>query len=212
MLTDPKEIAIIAGARQKNVRDPRRSREHFHRILEDFFAGVPLGGRYLDMGPGQYDFGMLVREEGGHCFGIDNDPAVIALGAYKGFETRQMRIQELVFEGLGQTFDGVFNKFTLNAFWDHETPGAHAALINAIVRHMSPEAWAWIGPWNGVPKQSPLAPHDILRLLGEQRVQFEHHGFTTCILSDDEARHYGIHGSVANNVVFLKNLVWRRKR
>ena len=34
MLSDPREIEIISRARQKNVRDPGRSREHFRRRLE----------------------------------------------------------------------------------------------------------------------------------------------------------------------------------
>jgi hypothetical protein len=208
MLTDPKEIAIIQGAKQKNVRDPNRSREHFHNILKDFFAGVKLTGTYLDMGPGQYDFGMLAREQGGSCHAIDFDPAVIELGTYKGFQAIEMNIQHLPKRPLGRLFDGVFNKFTLNAFWGLDEPGAQGRLIDSIVAHMTPQAWAWIGPWNGVPKSAPMSAAEIARHLDEQRKVFEGHGFTTCSLSGFKARRYGIHGDVANNVVFVKNLVW----
>jgi len=63
MLTDPEEIRIISIARQKNVRDPNRSREHFHHIFKDFFSKSDFNGlRVLDLGPGQYDFGELARE------------------------------------------------------------------------------------------------------------------------------------------------------
>jgi len=209
MLTDPKEIAIIQGAKQKNVRDPNRSREHFHNILKDFFAGVKLSGTYLDMGPGQYDFGMLAREQGGSCHAIDFDPAVVELGNYKGFTAIEMNIQQLPKHPLGRQFDGIFNKFTLNAFWGSDEPGAQGRLIDAIVGHMAPQAWAWIGPWNGVPKSVPLSPADVTRLLDEQRHLFEGHGFTTCPLSVWQARRYGINGDIANNVAFVKNLVWR---
>jgi hypothetical protein len=205
MLTDPKEIEIISGAIQKNVRDPARSREHFHNILADFFQGVRLSGVYLDMGPGQYDFGMMVRQQGGDCHAIDFDPAVVALGVYKGFNARLMRIQALADQPLERTFDGLFNKFTLNAFWE----GSQRSLIRAIAGHMAPDAWAWIGPWNGLPKTSAPSADDALAVLAEQRALFEEHGFGTHILSDHQARRYGIHGAVANNVVFTKNLTWR---
>jgi hypothetical protein len=209
MLTDPKEIEIIQSAKQKNVRDPNRSREHFHAILKDFFQGVALNGTYLDMGPGQYDFGMLAREQGGACHAIDFDPAVIELGRYKGFHATEMNIQHLPRQPLGMQFDGIFNKFTLNAFWGCDEPGTQKQLIDAIAFHMTPDAWAWIGPWNGVPKSAPLSANDIARLLDEQRTLFEGHGFTTCPLSAWQSRRYGIHGDVANNVAFIKKLVWR---
>ena len=57
MLTDPREIAIAARAQQKNIRDPKRSREHFRRIFSEFFRGVPFKGRVLlDLGPGRLPF------------------------------------------------------------------------------------------------------------------------------------------------------------
>ena len=65
MLVDRNEIAIAANAKQKNVRDPRRSREHFFHIFEDFFSGVTLDGRYLDLGPGQFDLAEIIRPQGG---------------------------------------------------------------------------------------------------------------------------------------------------
>ena len=80
MLTDPKEIEIISRARQKNVRDHRRSREHFTRIFADFLADVPMQGqRLVDMGPGQYDFGVLARERGAGTVGLDHDEATQVL-------------------------------------------------------------------------------------------------------------------------------------
>ena len=40
MLTDPTEIEIISAARQKNVRDPLRSRAHFDNIFADFSRAI----------------------------------------------------------------------------------------------------------------------------------------------------------------------------
>lgn len=87
MLTDPAEIEIITRASQANVRDPTRSRRHFEHIFEDFLAAVDLSGhRLLDIGPGQYDFGVMARERGATVVGIDRDPAVLELGRHKGFD------------------------------------------------------------------------------------------------------------------------------
>lgn len=55
MLDNPKEIAIASKSNQTNIRDPRRSRDPFFNILEDFLQGVDLSGRYVDLGPGHLD-------------------------------------------------------------------------------------------------------------------------------------------------------------
>lgn len=209
MLTDPKEIEIIAQAKQKNVRDPNRSRQHFLNILEDFFKGVKLDGRYLDMGPGQYDFGMLAREHGGTCVGLDFDPAVIALGNYKGFDTVELNIQKLPQQPLAEKFDGIFNKFTLNAFWHWDDEAKHRELVDCIVGMMKPGAWAWIAPWNGVPKKAELSAAQIAQALAIQSDAFKGHGFVERPISGLQSRRYGIHGTIANNVIFTKELSWR---
>ena len=62
MLFDKKEIEIISKARQKNVRDPKRSRYHFERIFDDFFQNVSFeNGVYIDLGAGQYDFCEIIK-------------------------------------------------------------------------------------------------------------------------------------------------------
>jgi len=209
MLTDKREIEVIANARQANVRDPKRSREHFFDIIEDFFGGVDLSGNYVDLGPGQYDFGEIVRQNGGDCVGVDFDPAVIELGRLKGFrvvEENLRRLPDVKIEGV--PFDGLFNKFSLNAFWTQDDQG-HRRMIDAVARLVSSDGWAWIGPWNGVPKSADLGPEEISHVLSVQRAHFEEHGFQILELTDRLTRRYGIHGTVANNVVFTKNLIWR---
>ena len=62
MLSDPAEIAIAAGAKQKNIRDPKRLKAHVLRIARDFLRGVNLSGRYIDLGTGQFDFVAIVRD------------------------------------------------------------------------------------------------------------------------------------------------------
>jgi hypothetical protein len=45
MLSDAREIAIAANAKQKNIRDPRCNRQPFFHLLDEFFEGTPLTGR-----------------------------------------------------------------------------------------------------------------------------------------------------------------------
>ena len=209
MLTDPKEIEIISKAKQPNVRNKARSREVFVNIFEDFFEGVRLDGDYVDMGPGQFDFGELIRKQGGSCFGIDNDPAVIELGRYKGFEVAEMNLRSLASKPIDRHFDGVFNKFTFNAFWSWEDERKHRELVQIIPNLMKADAWAWIAPWNGVPKNKEIDDAAIERTLLLQRRYFEDIGFATHALTDAQKRRYGVGGRVANHVVFTKNLRWR---
>ena len=206
MLSDAREIAIAANAKQKNIRDPRRNRQPFFDILDDFFGGKALTGRYVDLGPGQFDFGEIVRERGGACVGVDFDPAVAELGRYKNFEVVEMNIQTVPGHDFGEKFDGVFNKFSLNAFWHWDDDEAHRTFVAAIANLIKPDGWAWIGPWNGVPKKAELDAATIDHVLDLQRELFEKHGFTTVWLTPEGTKRYGIHGQVANNVVFCKNL------
>ncbi len=157
----------------------RRNRQPFFDILEDFFGGKALNGRYVDLGPGQFDFGEIVRERGGTCVGVDFDPAVAELGRYKDFDVVEMNIQTLPGHDFGEKFDGVFNKFSLNAFWHWDDDEAHRAFVAAIANLIHPDGWAWIGPWNGVPKKAELDQAAIDRVLDFQRELFEQHGFTT---------------------------------
>ncbi len=211
MLTDPAEIAIIAKAKQKNVRDPKRSREHFFNIIEDFFDGVELNGRYVDLGPGQFDLGEIVKQKGGTCLGVDFDPAVIELGRYKGFDVAELNMRQLPEHEFGEKFDGVFNKFSINAFWTPEDK-EHTRMVEAVTGLAKPDGWGWIGPWNGVPKTANYSAPELAAILDKQKALFEAAGYATVDLTVAQSRRYGISGTVANNRVFIRNLEWRPKR
>ena len=208
MLTDPKEIEIISTAKQKNVRDPKRSRAHFENIFEDFLKDAPFEGNLLDLGPGQYDFCELARLRGGVCTGVDFDSPVIELGKYKGFDVVEMNIQKLVSYKFEKKFIGVFNKFALNAFWFHEDEALHREFIFSLCKLIEPTGWAWIAPWNGVPKKVDFSPSQIEDVLNTQKETFMENGFTIHNLKKEEAIYYGINGNVANNVIITKNLIW----
>jgi len=204
MLTDRKAIEIISGAKQPNVRDPNRKREPFEYIMSDFFAGVDLAGkRWLDLGPGQHDFGVLARERGAHVVALDKDPAVVALGDYLGFDSVEGDIRDLANLFEPGSFDGVFCKYSVNALWFKTAP-AVVQHVSDTVALMKPNGLAWIAPWNGVPKA--MTDADAEPLLAAQHESFIAAGFEALELDKDQSRHYGVHGKTANRVVFWRGL------
>jgi len=208
MLTNIKEIEIISQARQKNVRDPNRSRKHFENIFEDFFLLTDFKDSFvLDLGPGQYDFCVLAKERGAiKCCGIDNDPAVIELGQYKGFEVIGGRLQDIEASLFRRPFDGVFCKFSINAFWFHDDTNKLVDYIARVDALVKPKGWAWIAPWNGVPKAAILTDKEVRHILEVQNQAFEDRGYRTLMLDKEQTDRYGVSGQVANNPIFLKNL------
>ncbi len=203
MLRDPVEIEIASRARQEGIRNPNRPRKHFDRIFKDFLRDDALvrDRELLDLGPGQWDFAEVARERGvRRVVGVDNDEAVLELGTYKGFDAVDGDLRDVSAETLG-TFDGVFCKFSIDAFWgvdDAETE-LQTARVCGLVRE---GGWAWIAPWNGAAQ--PLDPADA-RLAAQQRV-FEEHGFRSFALSAELVTRYGLTGVVANHALFVHNL------
>jgi hypothetical protein len=157
------------------------------------------------MGAGQFDFGVLARQRGASVLGIDNDPAVLELGTHKGFATQQVQLRRLDARHLPGPFDGLFCKFSLNAFWA-SGPTEHRAQIHEIASLLKTDGWAWIAPWNGPPKRVPLSPDDISQTLQVQADEFARHGFLGFALTDALAKYYGVHGATGNNALFVRNL------
>lgn len=207
MLIDPAEIAIIAKARQANVRDPKRSRKHFEAIFEDFLAGVPLADQtVLDIGPGQYDFGEMARARGASVIGIDHDTAVIELGRYKGFEVIEADLRTFHPGLLTAPVHGIFCKYSLNAFWFHDDERGLRSHTQAFVDALRPDGWAWIAPWNRMPKKAELSLTKIEEVLAIQANEFAANGFEVYELSDPLCKTYGVHGATVNRALFTRNL------
>lgn len=208
MLKDLIEIEIISKARQKNVRDPSRSRKHFENIFKDFFESMTLeNSRLLDLGPGQYDFAEMAMEKGAAVHGIDKDKAVIELGKYKGLPIREGQLQTIKavdFDPL--RFDGLFCKLSLNAFWfsNDEAQIQHINELNKLIKN---GGWAWIAPWNGIPKKRDLSLEEIEHILTIQISTFKEHGFEYVELTEKLSKYYGVHGITANRALFLRNLL-----
>ena len=197
MLRDPIEIEIASRARQPGIRNPRRPRSHFENVLADFLGDELLQGkRLLDLGPGQWDFAELARERGAQSItGIDNDEAVVELGLYKGFDAVLGDLRDLD-AALGP-FDGVFCKFSINAFWaaTDEDAAAYARSVAVL------GGWAWIAPWNGAPASFT---GDVERRLAAQTEGFASCGFEVIQLSDEQTQRYGVTGTVANHPLFVR--------
>lgn len=205
MLTDPEEIAIISLAKQANVRDPKRSRVHFEHIFADFLDGVTLrGARVLDIGPGQWDFGVIARERGADVVGIDRDPAVLELGRHKGFDVIEADLRTVTAAKLGGPYDAIFCKYSINAFWFHDDADGFGGHMATLLGTLKPDGWGWIAPWNGAPKSVPLDPAEISAVLEGQRAIFATAGFDFRDLTVDETRRYGVHGATANNALFTR--------
>ena len=208
MLEDPQAQAIISRARQKNVAAAQRSGRDFDRIFADFFPGrrVPggfSGQRAIDLGPGQFDFARIICACGGACDSIDDDPAVVELGRYLDLPVTRGDLRTFDFRGLAGRYDGLFSKFSLNAYW---LDGAGLAeRIAAIDDMLRPDGWGWVAPWNGRP--GTLADDALARgLLDAQARAFAGRGWRVIRLEPEQAAWYGLSGRVDNHVIFVRNL------
>lgn len=210
MLHDAVAISIIQKARQKNVANPNRPCRDFERIFTDFFAEVDFAGRrVLDLGPGQYDFARIVAERGGETDNIDKDPAVVELGRYLGYEVSQENLADFDARRRQASYDGLFCKFAINAFWFYDEGADHAArqadYVQQLDAMLKPGGWGWIAPWNGSKGRCADAG-DAARVLRAQAEAFSACGWQGFDLSDTWARHYGVDGAVANHALFIKGL------
>ena len=76
---------------------------------------------------------------------------------------------------------------------------------------MKPNGWAWIAPWNGIPRDAEIKNKDIQSVLNYQIKMFLDHGFEFLNISYEQSKYYGINGTVANNIIFYKNLIWKSR-
>jgi hypothetical protein len=208
MLIDPREIEIISQARQKNIRDHTRSREHFNNIFKDFFCWIDFKSiSVIDLGPGQYDFGLLAMERGAmQVAAIDNDPAVLELGRYRNYTVVDARLQDLKLDWFKEPFDLVFCKFAINCFWFWDAEAQLRDHIDYVASLVKAGGYSWIAPWNGVPKSIELSSVQVDKVLSIQREAFLKNGFEVIELTDKQAVRYGVTGAVANHALFTKNL------
>ena len=206
MLTDPRAIEIISNARQPNVRDPRRIDRDIRHVLHDFFEGHAVDGHaVLELGPGQYDLARLIRDRGADVHIIDRDEAVLELGDYLGFTTINANLQKLGELGLAGRFDGVFCKFSVNAFW-FKTPEQVREHVSAIHAVLTEDGWGWIAPWNGLGKDDDMSARSVDEMLEAQTAAFLDCGWTALDVPVAVLPRYGLTGRVRNHMLFVRNL------
>lgn len=205
MITDPEELKIIEKAIQPGVRYAKASRAAIKNILSDFFPNVVFEGKkFLELGPGHWDFAELARERGATTNGVDNDPAVVSLGKYKGFPVREANLEYIQAADYEHRFDGLFCKFSCNAFSFH---GNQTKLTNRgseLADLLNPNGWAWVAPWNGPP--AGLGGQKIQKILTLEIESFKKAGFIAIELSKADSLHYGVSGITENRPLYIKNL------
>jgi hypothetical protein len=209
MLSDPREIEIIAKAVQKNVRDPRRARKPFDTIFADFGLKRRVRGqRLLDLGPGQFDFAVVASSYGAaECVGIDMDPAVVELGCYKKLPTILGELRNLADIQLPGPFDGVFCKYSIDAFWfAPDERDRHSAHVAAISGALTRAGWSWIAPWNGGKRAKDLSAAEVKAVLDLQRESFAKAGYEAFELTEELSIRYGVHGVTVNRPLFTRGL------
>ena len=184
------------------------SRGPFRNIFEDFLSDVKFkDSNVVDLGPGQYDFSVLARERGASGWGLDKDPAVLALGAYKGFTVRDVNLHHLHKEKFDIKFDGLFCKFSWNAFWHRNDDETHIEAVEYLGKMITDDAWIWVAPWNGVPVADNLSEDRVKEIADLQSKLFSELGCQQHDLTEEEKRRYGVtYTTVANHVVFTRNL------
>ncbi len=206
MLTDPVEIQIMSQAQQHGLRDPKCCHlKPFIRILDDFFEGYSFAGRcFLDLGPGQCDFGKLVEERGGKVVVVESDPAVVALSEHRGYRCYEGNLDHLGELGIEERFDGIFCKGSCNAFRLAEDIGQLHSFVESLKSLLKPDGWCWIAPWNGAAEGIPAEL--VERIEKEELTAYENQGFDFHELSRDQALHYGVYGATVNRRLFTIGL------
>ncbi len=216
MNLSPEALNIISFAKQPNVAKANRSTKDFERIFADFFSDqissnlfntIPpfSGSLLLDIGPGQHVFGRAMNALGATVEAIDNDPAVCELGTYLNIHTYAANLKTFDFSDFLDKYDGVFCKFSINAFWQHEPESVYKR-TNELLSILKPNGWGWIAPWKGVPKVLQDRPALVSKIESAQRIAFLDAGWNTIELSPSRAKHYGMGGNVTSHPIFIKNL------
>ena len=158
----------------------------------------------MDLGPGHYDLARLFKNKGAITHNIDRDPAVVKLGKYFNYEVYEMDLKKLKFSLFPIKYDGIFCKFSINAFWfkDISSLKDHITQICELVKD---DAWGWIVPWNGIPK-TITKKEEIKLILKTQKDTFAKYGFKCYELERKNCIKYGVTGVVSNTPLFIKNL------
>lgn len=199
MLYSDSERALMAGALQANMRVDIVT-EPFEAIAADFGLRMGQGQRVLDLGPGQCDLLDIARRGGAETLGIDNDPAVCALGRLRGHAMRQGDLRPGVLPEDG-TFDGIFCRGSINLFWFQNSPAAAQAFLDSLTGALRPGGWLWIVPWNKPVKDE--GAEAIWSLIDEWRAAS---GVKSLAPAEAQLRKYSLRYDIPRTEVWTREL------
>jgi SAM-dependent methyltransferase len=166
----------IIGLYEENAAawDRERGRSLFERgWLERFAAGVPAGGKILDVGCGMGEpIARYFIERGFGVTGVDSSPTMIGM-CRERFPEREWVVGDMREMELGREFDGVIAWHSLF----HLSPGDQVGMFGRFAAHVRPGGVLMftsgdkhgeaIGEWCGEPLyHASLDPGEYRRLLG----------------------------------------------
>lgn len=203
MLTTKEEIECVKEAWEMGIRDPQRPRHHFQDILDSFFNKYSFQNkRWLDLGPGHYDFGELVRKKGGKTTSIELDPAVIKLGQIKSLEVIKGDLgSKGVFESLSNQYDGLFCRGSINAM-NFPNVEDHEAFLEAMISTVKSTGAMWVSPCNDSSIESDPQFESTVQF---QIDFFQRNGFKIIKCTPVMVSTFGI-WSTKPELIFTKNL------
>lgn len=207
MLTKAVEIECVKSAREPGIRNPKRPRADFLNIVSHFFKGYNFEKMsFLDLGPGQYDFGEIVRIKGGETTSIELDPAVINLGYLKKMNVIEGNLVDSeVFTNLRDSFDGLFNRGSFNAAnFTNETE--HRKYLESMISVVKPSGVFWLAPCNDPVADSNSESDKIFQDCVNFQIQFfKDNGFTVVNCTPLMVWAFGI-WSTKPELIYTKNL------
>lgn len=197
----------MARCRQAALRRADRSSDGFPALVADFGMAERFeGARVLDLGPGHFEFPEAARDGGAReVVTVDNDPAVIELGEYRGFRTIEGDFRNIGADELGGTFDGMFNRLSFNAFWYYRDDAQHEAWVDRIAGLLEDDGWALMIPWN-VASGIEIDDERTQEVLGVQARALARHGFDRYALGPEAVARYGVSSTDPFPVAYVRNL------
>ncbi len=212
MLVSPAEVELVKTAWEPGIRDPGRGNRHFDWVLRRFLHKRDFAGkRIADLGPGHYDFDVLLRLRGAEMVPLELDPAVIALGRHRGFDPVEFDLKRGGYvERFGPAaFDGVYCNGSIDCHWWGDDDDAHRAYVQDLTRSLKPDAWAFIAPCNtppGLTIEQARGDAHARHVIAVQIKAFKDCGYKVLYMHKRQREFYGISTDQLPFVVFTRNL------
>lgn len=207
MLTDPIEIECVKNAKEPGIRDPLRPRTHFLSIITHFFKDYNFDQKnILDLGPGHYDLGEIIKIKGGETTSIELDPAVIKLGQLKKMKVIEGNLTDpKVFANLTHSFDGLFNRGSFNAR-NFKNNIEHKKYLESMISAVKPSGVFWLAPCNDPIVDSTSGQDIYFKDCVEFQISFfKKNGFEIIECPPAFIKEFGIWSSKPN-LIYTKNL------